>query len=215
MKNLAICDLDGTLADTREGIARAVNLMRADLGFKNQLAVDEVTSCVGDGAKMLVEKIFKGTSHNIDDAVRAFKVHYLEVMLYRCNLYPGVAEGLAILKSKGWECAVISNKPTEHCVKILDKLGILECFGKVIGGGAGFPLKPAPDSIIATMKAAGSTCESTWMIGDAINDLQAGRNAGVRCCYASYGFQKLDPKLFDCVVDEFVKFADSCGHNGN
>ncbi len=206
---LVICDLDGTLADTRADLAAAVNRARADCGL-DPLDVDVVTSFVGDGVRKLIERAFRGTECDIDAALAAMKRHYRDVMLDSTVLYPTVVEGLEILAAAGAELAVVSNKAHEYCHTILDALGVAEFFSSIKGGGCdGLPLKPAPDMLLAVAEERSVDPSLGWVVGDNHTDIASGQAAGMRTCFAKYGFGHDKGLRSDLTVDSFAEFAES------
>ena len=206
MNTCIIFDLDGTLIDSREDLALAVNLMRRDFGL-SALRVEDVTSFVGNGARKLVERSLSGTSVNIDEALPLMKKHYLEHLFDKTTLYEGVAGGLAELRSTGIPLAVISNKPTGPSRKILEHFGICGLFREVIGGDSGFALKPDPESILHVVKKFAASPENSWILGDNYTDLESGRRAGLKRCFAQYGFGKQRNENFDFAAENFDIFV--------
>ena len=84
--------------------------------------------------------------------------------------------------------ALLTNKPLEQSVKILDAFGLSKYFPWVVGGDGPWPRKPAPDGMRFLMSQASADPGETVLIGDSTVDLQTSRNAGVRICLARYGF---------------------------
>ncbi|OGV38159.1 MAG: hypothetical protein A2X48_06405 [Lentisphaerae bacterium GWF2_49_21] len=208
--HLLLCDLDGTLIDSREDLAAGVNLMRADYGLK-PLPVETVTAYVGNGAKKLVERALKDFEVSHDEALEKFKKHYRDNMFVKTSLYPTVGEGLKILRGHGWKIALTSNKPSDKCEDILRHFKMDTYFDLVLGGSHKYPLKPEPESIMIAMKETGANPNETWIIGDNHTDLEAGRRAGIKRCYARYGFGHIGSEDFDMVVDSFMEFVEKVG----
>ena len=148
---LLLCDLDGTLIDSREDLATGVNLMRADYGLE-PLSIGVVTDFVGNGARKLVERSLPGSVKSIEEALHKFKNYYKENMFVKTRLYPSVEEGLRLLHGKGWKLALSSNKPSDKCEEILKHLGIAVYFDMILGASENYPLKPDPASILIAMK---------------------------------------------------------------
>jgi phosphoglycolate phosphatase len=205
---LLLCDLDGTLIDSREDLATGVNLMRADYGLE-PLSIETVTRFVGDGAGKLVERSLPESVKNFEEALHKLKKYYGENMFVKTRLYPGVEEGLRLLHGKGWRIALTSNKPSDKCEDILRHLGIDSCFDMVLGASEKYPLKPDPASIFIAMEEIGAAMGDTWIIGDNHTDLEAGRRAGIKRCYAKYGFGHVGSEGYDMSVDSFMEFVDS------
>ena len=183
-KQLLIFDLDGTLAETRQDLATAINLMRAHYDLP-PLDVETVTGYIGNGIRKLVERSLQGADVDVDEALELDKTFYAEHMLDETELYPGVEEGLRVLS--GNALAVLSNKPGDPSRVILKYLGVDDLFFRILGGGDLPNLKPAPDGIEALMAESGISAANTWMIGDHHTDLEVAHNAGVKCGFVTYG----------------------------
>lgn len=207
MNSLILCDLDGTLIDSREDLAAGVNLMRADFGLP-KLSVKSVTSFVGNGVRKLVERALADSNIEAEEALPIFKRHYRENMFVKTALYPTVREGLEIIHEQGLKIALTSNKPTEACREILIHFGIEIFFDLILGGSGEYPLKPAPSSIFLALEKTESALEKSWIIGDNYTDLEAGRRAGIKRCFALYGFGKREKEEYDLAVKTFAEFAD-------
>ena len=209
MNKLVIFDLDGTLINSVGGIANSVNRTRIDLGFP-PLEESLITSFTGDGAKKLLERSFADVTLPVpvEDAVQLMIKNYAAEPLCNTFLYSDVKEGLIRLKKNNWIMAVVSNKPQLVAEKILAGLGIAELFDENIGGGAGFPLKPAPDAMLYLQKKYNADIEYSFIAGDNHTDMNAAANAGMKSIFCRYGFGiKLDSSA-TIEVDDFNQLTD-------
>jgi phosphoglycolate phosphatase len=128
-------------------------------------------------------------------------------MLDKTELYPGVINGLQELNEAGIPLAVITNKPTDPCKMILEHFGIAPYIRFAIGGDSGFPLKPEPDSLLHVLRETGSSSEESWILGDNYTDLESGRHAEIKKCFALYGFGKQKDETYDLAVESFDEFV--------
>ena len=209
MNKLVIFDLDGTLINSVGGIANSVNKTRIDLGFQ-PLEESLITSFTGDGAKKLLERSFADVTLpvSVDEAVQLMIKNYAADPLCNTFLYPDVKAGLGRLKQNNWIMAVVSNKPQLVAEKILAGLDIAELFDENIGGGAGFPLKPAPDTMLYLQKKYNADLEYSFIAGDNHTDMNAAANAGMKSIFCRYGFGvKLD-SASTVEVDDFNQLTN-------
>lgn len=193
LSGLLIFDLDGTLMDTREDLAAAVNRMRADHGLE-PLAVGRVAGFVGNGVRKLVERSLEGTGVDPAAALPVFRAHYHAHLADRTALYPGVASGLRRLHRAGWKLAVISNKPGDALRALLAHFRLESLFCSVLGGGDTEHLKPHPEPARVTLDRAGAQAAQAWIVGDHWTDLQLAAAAGLRSVFVRYGIG--DPGAF-------------------
>ncbi|NLG00670.1 MAG: HAD-IA family hydrolase, partial [Lentisphaerae bacterium] len=125
-------------------------------------------------------------------------------------LYPGVADTLEALCAAGWRLAVVTNKPGPVTRPILEGLGIARFFGAVVGGGDTPALKPDPAPLRLAAERMGVTLDADdWMAGDNFTDLEAGRRAGLRRCFCSYGFGEPREETWDLAIDRFADLRES------
>lgn len=190
-----IFDLDGTLIDSKLDLAHSVNAMRAHLGLA-PLDNELVGSYVGNGAPVLIRKALgpEYTDEQVQTALEYFLAYYREHMLDFTTLYPGVRECLDRLRDEGVRMAVLTNKPVRFSSDILTGLDIGEHFFRVYGGNSFEQKKPHRAGVDRLIEEAGVPKERTLMVGDSGVDVRTARNAGIRCCGVTYGFQ---PEGFD------------------
>ena len=98
--------------------------------------------------------------------------------------------------------ALLTNKPLEQSLKILEAFGLARYFQWILGGDGPQRRKPSPDGMRFLMDQAGAEASETLLIGDSAIDLQTSRNAGVRICLARYGFGYAEVPVGDLRGDE-------------
>jgi phosphoglycolate phosphatase len=184
-------DLDGTLIDSRADIADALDaaLLRFDLPPVGEL---RVRAMVGDGARMLVARalaLHAAGEERIDAVLAAFLEEYRRTHLAKTKLYPGVADALAELLRLGAVCGVISNKPYEFTVSLLEHLGVAAHMAVVLGGDSMPERKPDPAPVRAALVACGAEASRAAMVGDGETDVRAALAAGVLAVGVTYGFR--------------------------
>lgn len=188
--DLIIFDLDGTLIDSKLDLAHAVNATRVHLGMP-PLDCELIATYVGNGAPVLVRRALgpETPEAQVEPALRYFLDYYSEHMLDHTRAYPGVPEALAGLDAAGVRMAVLTNKPVKVSGRILEGLGLARYFALVYGGNSFEQKKPHPIGVETLMRELDSTPERTLLVGDSSVDVRTARNAGVRVCGVSYGFQ--------------------------
>ena len=97
MNHLIIFDLDGTLADTREDLARAVNLVRRSYGL-SEFSMDKIVGYIGGGRTRLMEQsLYDQPETDIADACNRFTEYYENNLVVDTRLYDGVEETIKTL----------------------------------------------------------------------------------------------------------------------
>jgi len=132
-------------------------------------------------------------------------------------LYPGVRKALDRLRDAGVPMAVLTNKPLRISRAIVDGLGIGGHFRRVYGGNSFDFKKPHPIGVETLIEECGASRERTMMVGDSSVDIQTARNAHVKSCGVTYGFQPETLRTVppDLLVDRMEDLADwVIGHSG-
>jgi phosphoglycolate phosphatase len=210
--SLLIFDLDGTLVDSKLDIAQALNATLAKMGLA-PLPLEVVAAYVGNGAPVLVRKAL-GPEFADADVARAlefFLTYYHEHLLDHTYLYPGVREGLDRLRqAASVSMGVLTNKPIRSTIAIVNGLSLGDHFFRLYGGDSFPTKKPNPEGLLALLAERGEVREQAVMVGDSYVDVRTARNAGVRACGVSWGFQ---PETFtgdppDILIDRMDQLTD-------
>jgi phosphoglycolate phosphatase len=207
--DLLIFDLDGTLADTKDDIATAVNLTLRDFGLPGK-EPQVIYSYVGNGVRKLLQRTFEGRAEDLyEQALNVFRQHYLAHLLDTTRFYPGVMEVLDHFKHK--KRAIATNKPYEYTRYIIEGLGVQDHFDLILGGDSTPYLKPHPAMIKEVLERLGIRNERAIMIGDGVNDILAARAAGTKTCAVGYGLGRSEdlwaqqPDLFCSSASELPR----------
>jgi phosphoglycolate phosphatase len=210
-------DLDGTLVDSRADLINSVNLMLAEVG-RGILPDARVLTFVGEGARKLVERALKAdqndettrgdVDYDVDDALEIFRRHYREHLLDQTRVYPGVKQTLARL------ChipkAVVTNKPYEFTIPLLEGVGLSSYFEVVIGGDCLPERKPSPLMLVEAASRCGAVASECLMVGDSRVDVEAGKAANMKTCGYVPGFRGRT-ELVEAGVDYVIeRFSELC-----
>ena len=191
----AVVDLDGTMVDTLGDFAVALNRMLDQLGLPS-IEPAAIGRMVGRGSEQLIRSVLDhvGAAPSLYEAAwQSYQAHYLAINGQYSAVYPGVIEGLRLLRSTGLKLACITNKPTDFAKPLLQAKGLAEFFEVVFGGDAFARKKPDPLPLLMACEALGSTPESTLVIGDSSNDAMAARAAGCPVLLVTYGYNHGEP----------------------
>lgn len=184
MKNGILFDLDGTLLDTLEDLADAVNHVLRQFGYPER-TVGEVRRFVGNGAALLIQRAVPEGA-DPEPVLAAFRAFYDAHCQVKTKPYEGILDALAELR-EAFTIAVVSNKP-DSAVKAL----CTDYFPGVYAWGesADCPRKPAPDMVRKAMETIG--VERCVYVGDSEVDVATANNAGVPCLTVLWGFRDRD-----------------------
>ena len=197
-----VLDLDGTLVDTKDDLAEAVNVTLRALGLPSE---DPRTlwSYVGHGARALLERAL-GPEHAdlLEPGLAIFMPWYREHLLDRSAVYPGLEGVLEALAADGVVFSVLTNKPEDMSRAIMRGLGLAARFPRLVGGDTLAVKKPDPSGLLQLVVEAGVSAARTLMVGDSAIDVATGRNAGIATCGVLWGFS--DASLRESGADVLI-----------
>ncbi|HRH40819.1 MAG TPA: HAD-IA family hydrolase [Pyrinomonadaceae bacterium] len=206
-------DLDGTLIDSRDDLADSVNLTLSELNLAN-LPSEMIYNFIGEGVFNLINRSISASLKReaeiefSNHGVEIFRKIYAENCLIKTKLYEGVSETLDELGD--YQKAVITNKPWNFSVQILEGLGILRHFKIVCGGDSFAERKPSPVPLVQTAKRLNCLPEECLMIGDSWVDIEAGKNANIKTCGCIFGFRgrdELEKVKADFLIEKFSELT--------
>ncbi len=203
--DLIIFDLDGTLVDSRDDIANAVNFTLKKIGLKEK-SISEITSYIGKG----VEDLIRGSLGNKQEALltralSVFEEYYKKHSTDNSVLYPNVKEILEYFKNK--RKAIVTNRNYEFALIALNKLGIYDYFESIIGGDDIGCMKPSSCPLDISMNKLNTNKEEVIIVGDMDIDIIAGKRAGIITCGVTYGIGKKEDIIKakpDFIIDDII-----------
>lgn len=184
-----IWDLDGTLLDTLQDLADAVNHSLEAYGLPVRTK-EEIRAIVGRGIRHLVENaVPTGTDPATTDAVFGeFCTYYAAHSADSTAPYARIPAMLEKLSRAGVKMAIVSNK-ADFAVQDL----VRRYFGKeitlAVGAREDIPKKPAPDMVEYALARLGVTKAEAAYVGDSEVDVLTARNTGMDCLAVDWGFR--------------------------
>lgn len=215
----ALFDLDGTLLDTAVDIWRAASRMQEALG-RPPVSVEDIGRYIGKGIPILVHRVLTGELDGraeaplFDRALTLFEQAYADESGRAAVLYPNVLEGLQRIQSAGIRLACVTNKAGRYTGDLLAQARLAEFFQVVVSGDTLPVKKPDPRPLLHACDQLGVSPAHTVVIGDSMNDVQAGRNAGVYVLAVPYGYNEGRPASelgADRIVADIAEAADFLG----
>jgi phosphoglycolate phosphatase len=186
-----IFDCDGTIIDTLEDIAAAMNTALSAHGFPT-VPLEKYRDMVGWGTLYLAELALpegERSEHNIQ-TVGNHAVQLMEGQEnYISRPYPGIPQLLAELKAKKFAVGVISNKPDAALRRMTDSLFPPPAFDAVCGLGPDMKAKPDPSAVWELLTELDRVPGETVLMGDSEIDMETARNAGCYPLGVSWGFR--------------------------
>lgn len=186
-----IFDLDGTLLDTIDDIADAMNTVLAQNNLPTH-EVDAYRTFVGDGVRNLARRALPQRSRDdatVDRFTAAMRDAYAQNWNDKTKPYDGVPEMLDALAERGVKLAILSNKPDDFTAMCVEALLPRWKFDVVLGHRDGVPLKPDPGGAIVVARRLGVEPADILYVGDSGMDMQAAAAAGMTPLGVLWGFR--------------------------
>lgn len=207
MKKIAIFDLDGTLSDSIESMKYCADRALAPLGY-GPFSRKDYQYFVGDGAEKLIRRalVASGDEKQVHfaEAMQRYREYFAVDCMYQVKPYEGIPELLAALKEKGMRLAVLSNKPHEQTVMVVETLFGKGYFDWIQGQKPGIPLKPDPAGVYGILDAFSYQSSETVYLGDTATDMKTGKNAGAFTVGVLWGFRERE-ELEEAKADALIK----------
>lgn len=179
-----IFDYDGVIGDTFDAVFRTTQKMAEHFGKSPMPTEKQVREGIVNWKKLYAEIGF--TNEELDAVVNEF-YHHMMNSGGATKLFDG-AEELILSLRRRFRIAIVSNGDKRRIEKALESAGLLECFDVIVGLEAARH-KPDPYQLNVCMAALELAPEETAFVGDAVEDILAGRDAKVAKIVAvTYGY---------------------------
>ncbi len=148
-----------------------------------------------------------------------FTVAYVYSHLDELVLYDGVMHALAHFQSIGVQMTLVSSSPRKLLEKGIHACNVESCFLSIISGDDVMRHKPHPEAFNQSLDVIRGKPEETLIVGDAKNDVLAGKVAGTTTCLflpqeneLYYDFDELktsDPDYIITKITDLIQIIES------
>jgi pyrophosphatase PpaX len=202
-----IFDVDGTLTSTNDLIFESFRYI-SNKYLNKSFTNEEIMKLFGPPEDVILKE-WAGENY---DAAREDYYDYYTNNHHMAELYKGIEEVLAFIKSKNILLAVFTGKGREAATITLKKLHVFDYFDMIITGDDVKEHKPSAEGINNFIKKYNLNKNRVLMIGDAPSDFKASRSAGVKIAsvlwdpYVKEEVKNLNSDFLFYTVEEFRKF---------
>ncbi len=186
-----LLDLDGTLLDTIDDIADALNTTLRILGFPPH----DLAGCrlmVGEGVERLLARALPEGSRErgmVTRGVRLFDQEYARCWNRRTRVYEGIPALLDRLAARGIPMAVLSNKPHRFTLMAVEHYLGRWPIAPIQGVLEGLAPKPDPAGALSVARGMGLDPGELAYLGDSAVDMRTALAAGMFPVGAAWGFR--------------------------
>ena len=201
-------DLDGTLIDSFEGIAKSAQYALRRFGI-NEENLENLRPFVGPPLVESFQKWYGLSREQAIEATDIYRERYRPIGILECSLYPGVEECIRTLKAEGYQIGMASSKPEEFCRRILEHFGLLDLFDDVVGATFDRRIDTKEEVLNEVLRRwSDIPKDQMCLIGDTMFDLVGAKKIGIDCIAVSYGFGDAKEMLQNGAVAICDRMAD-------
>jgi phosphoglycolate phosphatase len=183
-RTFLLFDLDGTISDPLEGIARSFNYALSFYGY-DEIPVPNFANYVGPPLDESVKKITGLINDNeVNAFISKYRERYSDLGFSENKLYPGIREVINDLSEHEIAMAICTSKRQDFAERILNLFGINDHFKFVSGGDVGIQKWQQIESLIDN----GSIDHDCIMIGDRAVDLSSAQKNGIKSAGVLWGY---------------------------
>ena len=212
-KKAVIFDLDGTLSDSIHSLTYSGNACLREFGY-GPFEEEDYKYFVGDGAANLIRRALRASGDaeltHFDAAYKRYKEIFAKHCMDGVKPYAGMRELILALKQRGFRLAVLSNKPHEESIKVVEALFGKGVFEVIQGQTEGMPIKPSPEGVFRILSRMNEGAadpirtENVLYLGDTGTDVLTGRGAGAFTVGVLWGFRKRE-ELLENGADDLIE----------
>ena len=202
-------DLDGTLLDTAQDFAHAINLM---LKEKNKPPVDFDSfrkHIHGDSKKMVSFAFDIAQTHPEFDIIRdEFLGIYHQHSTKKTVFFKGIPALLNHLDAQKIPWGIVTNKPTWLTKPIVKYFQLDQRAACVIAGDTLSTCKPDPAQLHYACQLINISPKQAIYVGDMETDIIAAKNAGMKSMAVTFGYHPPDAHIPDWKADYIANNAE-------
>ncbi len=183
-----LLDLDGTLSDSRPGIAASFRFTLGQLGL-DAAACGDLTWAVGPPIAVSMARLLDQYGDTrVEEAVAIYRARYSEIGIYDCSVYPGIPGMLDQFAQAGVTMLVATSKRRDFADRVIDHLGLRSSMRAVYGALPGGGLDEKQDLLAHILSVENLTPAACVMVGDRLHDMHAARHNTIRPIGVLWGY---------------------------
>ena len=208
-------DLDGTLANTYEGISKCIDYALKPFGVKIE-TTEDYKKFMGPPFRYSLRKYLGFNAQESEDFIRLYRERYIPIGAYECEIFPDAGDAVREFREAGLYQAVTTSKPETQAETIVGKFGLTDVFDDICGA----TLDGKIDTKIQVLNEEFRRIEAkdpdfdkaqAILIGDTIYDAEGSKEAGIDFAGVSYGFgtrEDLEASGALAIVDDPLELRD-------
>ena len=185
--NAILLDLDGTLIDSRPGIAASCAAALRALGHTPEPDFD-ITPLIGPPLPQVITRLLaRYGDDRVDAGMSAYRAHYSETGLHMATVYDGIADAVHAL-AQYHRCYVVTSKRKDFAKRIVAALAFASAISGVYGTEPDGRTDDKARLIAAVLRHEALAAVRAIIVGDRSHDMIGARANGVRGIGVLWGY---------------------------
>lgn len=202
-----IFDLDGTLIDSKPAYLKSAQLTYKKLGLKpiTEIAALKIPKKIEQNLPLDLE-----INTDLDLFLEIYLRSYYSLSKLETRILPNALSTLEFL-SKRVKLSLVTMRSVSKnsLLNELEHFSIGKYFDPIVTALDARP-KPAPDPLIKCIKKMNLTKEECLMVGDSVNDIRAGKAAGIKSIAVLsgiYSYEELSKEKPDLIIQNILSLT--------
>lgn len=174
---ILLFDLDGTLIDSTQAILESFVNASLFFGYNFKGREEEIQALIGSPLREMFIKMGLPQGE-IEECVKLYRSNYERIYLQKTILLPKVMDSFKTLPSS-YLLGVVTSKSSFFSKKILENLGMIKYFFRIVGIDDVKEPKPSAEPIFKALEGLEYDKSQVYMIGDTFFDMQSAKNSDV------------------------------------
>ena len=185
-------DLDGTLVDTAPDLIACLNKSLKKHGF-NEVSSNELRPFISYGAIEMIKQSIESDQQQVhNEILECMLTLYQDNIAEYSHFFLGMKETLETIESLELKWGIVTNKRERFTLPLTAALNLTDRAACIISGDTTANCKPHPEPMLTACAQINVNPEECVYIGDALHDINAGKNANMKTLAALYGYLKPD-----------------------
>ena len=196
-------DLDGTLLDTAPDLIAALNRSLKHYGVES-VAESQIRPFISYGALAMIQQS-SAHDNDVENILDKMLADYQQRIAENTVFFEGMEQVLASLETQQIKWGVVTNKRQRFTLPLMDALNLSKRTSCIISGDSAEHPKPHTAPMLMACRQAEVNPEQCLYIGDALHDIEAGKNSGMKTLAAAYGYLKADDDIHSWQADAIIQ----------
>lgn len=189
-KQVVLFDLDGTLCDSKSGIARSFQYALRHFGIE-VADLEKLNPLIGPPIRSGFMELYGFTKEQADEATIVYREYFGSRGMFENTLYAGILDMLAHLRAQGKRLIIATSKAEVYAKQIVTHFGLDDFIEFTSGAMLSGERSEKTEVIKYTLEKAGiKDFSCAVMVGDRNHDIIGAKTCGISAIGVLYGYSE-------------------------